>query len=66
MPSGVRANFDARLTTPLASQNLINGELVESLGINGEAVIVPGDLGKSTLFHRMAFKVLFLNNWFAF
>ena len=53
-PGGVRANFDARLTTPLASQNLINGELVESLGINGEAVIVPGNLFSSAVYHRAA------------
>ena len=54
MPTGVRANFDARLTTPLASQNLVNGELVESLGINNESVITPGSLSSSILFHRMA------------
>ena len=53
-PEGVRANFDARLTTPLASQNLIDGNLVESLGINNEAVIRPGSLTSSVLFHRLA------------
>ena len=53
-PDGVRANFDARLTTPLTLQNLINGELVESQGIEGEAVIVPGDLSRSIAFHRMS------------
>ena len=54
LPGGVRANFDARLTTPLASQGFINGELVESLGISNEAVIVPGSLDSSVLFHRLA------------
>ena len=53
-PAGVRANFDARLSTPLSAQGLINGELVESLGIDGEAVIVPGSLSQSILFHRAA------------
>ena len=52
-PNGVRANFDARLTTPLAQQGLINGELAESLGINGEAVVVPGDTSKSVLYLRL-------------
>ena len=51
-PGGVRANFDARLTTPLSQQNLIGGELAESFGIAGEAVIVPGSLSQSVLFHR--------------
>ena len=41
-PGGVRGEFDARSTTPLNQQNLINGSLAESLGIAGEAVIVPG------------------------
>ena len=52
LPGGVRANFDARLTTPLSAQNFIHGDLAESLGIEGEAVIVPGDLTRSILFHR--------------
>ena len=53
-PNGVRANFDARLTTPLAEQSLINGELSESQGIDGEAVIVPGNLFSSIAYHRMS------------
>ena len=46
-PGGVRANFDARSTTPLAAQNLINGSVNEDLGIDGVAVITPGNLGLS-------------------
>ena len=51
-PGGVRANFDARLTTPFADQDLVHGDLAESLGIDGEAVLVPGDLERSVLFVR--------------
>ena len=51
-PEGVRANFDARLTTSLQDSGLINGEIEESLGIVGEAVIVPGSLEQSIAFVR--------------
>ena len=54
MPNSVRANFDARLTTPLEEQGLINGELLEGLGIEGEAAIVPGDPMRSVVLHRSA------------
>lgn len=52
MPNSVRANFDARLTTPLDHQGLINGALVEGFGIEGEAAIVPGDPMRSVILHR--------------
>lgn len=54
MPNGVRANFDARLTTPLDEQNLIDGSLLEGVGIDGEAVVVPGDPMRSIVLHRAA------------
>jgi uncharacterized repeat protein (TIGR03806 family) len=50
-PMGVRANFDARLTTPLAQSNMIDGPLVESLGIVGEAPLVKGSLMQSVMYH---------------
>jgi glucose/arabinose dehydrogenase len=53
LPGGARANFDARYETPLSRQNLINGPLMKPLGIPGERVIVPGDLSRSVLFHRI-------------
>ena len=46
-PGGVRALFDARLTTPLAGQGFIRGSLVEPT--EHERVIVPGDLANSVL-----------------
>jgi len=51
-PNGVRAEFDARLTTPLASQNLVNGPVNEALGLPDPSVIAPGDLANSMIFHR--------------
>ena len=51
-PSGVRAEFDARLTTPLAQQNIIGGTIIEPLGLDNPAVVAPGDLQNSMIFHR--------------
>lgn len=51
-PGGVRASFDARLTTPLTNQGIVNGSLLEHYGIEGEAVVVPGSPAQSILFHR--------------
>jgi uncharacterized repeat protein (TIGR03806 family) len=51
-PGGVKANFDARLETPLGSQGLIRGEVFDPLGIAGAKLIVPSDLSKSMLRHR--------------
>lgn len=48
-PGGVRAFFDARLSTPLPAQNLIRGELEVPYFDPGDRVIVPGDLARSIL-----------------
>ena len=48
----MRANFDARLTTPLSDSKIVGGSLTESLGIEGEAVVVPGDLEASIAYLR--------------
>ena len=53
-PSGVRANFDARLSTPLNDANLINGSLIDSYEIDGAVVIAPGDLNRSIAHLRAA------------
>ena len=52
-PGGVEAFFDARVDTPLAKQNLINGPVENPLGISGAKIIVPHDTDKSVLFHRI-------------
>jgi uncharacterized repeat protein (TIGR03806 family) len=51
-PNGVRANFDARLETPLALQGLIRGPVNDTLGIFSGKVIVPNDLSRSLLYQR--------------
>jgi glucose/arabinose dehydrogenase len=49
-----RGQFDARFSTPLAKQNLVNGELVAGdLGIPGARVVVPGSPEKSILYQRL-------------
>ena len=52
IPDSVRAAFDARLTTPLSQQGIINGELLSSYDIPGEAVVVPGTPDQSILYLR--------------
>ncbi len=51
-PSGVPSFFDARFDTPLDGQGLINGSVVNTLGIPGAKVVVAGDLSKSVLYQR--------------
>jgi hypothetical protein len=48
-PGGTGITFDARFSTPLASQNLING----GLDGNGMAMIVPKDIWRSEIRQRM-------------
>jgi len=51
--TGNRAAFDARFSTPLAAQNLINGAVINTLDIPGARVIVPQRTDQSVLFHRV-------------
>ena len=53
LPGGNRASFDARLTTPLAFQNLICGAVNDDLGIAGSAVVKPGLPAQSVALSRM-------------
>ncbi len=49
-----RGNYDARFSTPLDRQNLINGDLLAGdLGIPGAKAIVPGHPEKSVLYLRL-------------
>ena len=52
-PSGVRAFFDARLTTPLADQGLIDGAIETTYGDDLNRVIRPGDPARSILLRRL-------------
>jgi len=51
-PGGAQAFFDARYDTPLINQGIINGLLMNSLGIEGARVVKPGDTNSSILFQR--------------
>ncbi|MES2438693.1 MAG: PQQ-dependent sugar dehydrogenase [Verrucomicrobiota bacterium] len=53
-PGGVRAFFDARLTTPLAQQGLIYGEIETTYGDDLNRVIRPGDPDRSIMLRRLA------------
>ncbi len=52
-PGGLQALWDARYDTPLASQNIINGTVNDTLGISGAKVVVPQDLSKSIMHLRV-------------
>jgi uncharacterized repeat protein (TIGR03806 family) len=53
-PDGsARAFFDARLITPLTNQSLVCGPLIDGLGLPAPAVLKPGSLENSVLFHRV-------------
>ncbi len=53
-PGAASAFFDARFDTPLKRQNLINGAVANQLQVAGAKVIVPADLDRSILFHRVS------------
>jgi len=53
-PNGVRAYFDARYTTPIDEQGLINGELETSYGHPDNRVIVPGHPEHSIMLTRLS------------
>jgi uncharacterized repeat protein (TIGR03806 family) len=53
-PETGRAVFDARLTTPLENQSLINGIVADDFGIPGAHVITPGDPDSSIAWLRLA------------
>ncbi|RYD33522.1 MAG: hypothetical protein EOP87_10840, partial [Verrucomicrobiaceae bacterium] len=53
-PGGVRAFFDARFTTPLEDQGLINGTLDTSYGDPANRVIVPGAPDQSIMLRRLS------------
>lgn len=51
-PQGTVAYFDARYDTPLARQNLIDGNVLIDQRIDGARVIAPNDLWRSILLMR--------------
>ena len=49
---GDRADFDMRLSTPLMLQNLVNGPVLEPIGLPQESLITPGCVDCSTVYQR--------------
>lgn len=52
-PGGTVAYFDARYTTPLAQQGLINGPVLLDQGIDRPRIISPHDIWRSIAFMRV-------------
>jgi uncharacterized repeat protein (TIGR03806 family) len=53
-PGGAEAFFDARFDTPPQKQGIINGPVANPLGISGARIVVPEDLDRSILLHRIS------------
>ncbi|MDB6110919.1 MAG: hypothetical protein JWR69_2669 [Pedosphaera sp.] len=52
-PGGTVAYFDARFDTPLAQQNLIQGQVLINQGIDQARIIAPNDPWRSIMFMRV-------------
>lgn len=53
-PGGVQAYFDARFTTPLPSQNIIQGLTQLFIADTNDRVVVPQDLPHSLAYNRLS------------
>ena len=51
--TGNRAQFDARITTPLDQQNLLYGPIISQLNLNDPRAIYPMNVGRSMVHYRM-------------
>ncbi len=52
-PGGAFAMWDARFDTPLANQGIINGPVLNNIGISGGRAMTPKDLLHSIIYQRM-------------
>ena len=50
---GPRAEFDARIETSLDEQNIIEGPVIETMGIPNARLIVPGNPAASIIYQRI-------------
>lgn len=52
-PGSVRGSFDARLATPLDRSGLLDGDVLDPLGMQEPRIIKAGDSGSSLLYMRL-------------
>jgi uncharacterized repeat protein (TIGR03806 family) len=52
-PGGVPALWDARYDTALTNQGIVNGPVVDTLGITGAKVVAPQNLSRSIMYVRV-------------
>ncbi|MDX1951995.1 MAG: PA14 domain-containing protein [Verrucomicrobiota bacterium] len=53
-PGGARANWDARIETPLGLANIVGGSVAETLGVPGAQNVAPQDLARSIMHKRIS------------
>ncbi|HVY68465.1 MAG TPA: PQQ-dependent sugar dehydrogenase, partial [Verrucomicrobiae bacterium] len=53
-PGGARANWDARIETPLGLANIVGGDVIDNLGITGAQNIAPRDPARSIMLKRIS------------
>ncbi len=53
-PGGTGALWDARFDIPLAAQNILNGDLRDTMGIPNAKIVAPGDPARSMMHLRMS------------
>lgn len=53
-PGGARANWDARIETPLGLANIVGGLVLDDLGITGARIIAPQDVSRSIMHKRIS------------
>ncbi len=51
---GPRSTIDLRFHVDMGESGIVNGDVIDDLGIEGGKVVVPGDLKKSILYQRIS------------
>ncbi|MEM9722779.1 MAG: PQQ-dependent sugar dehydrogenase, partial [Bacteroidota bacterium] len=54
-PGGLQTSFDFRYSTPIANQGILNGNVGNTLGIQGAKLVIPGDTSRSIVYQRLKY-----------